>query len=157
MWVLSRKYSKFSLNKILVTDTQAVWFSMLETGLALIAINLPSIWGLTSHISIGSVLRSVRSLLSVHSHDSSGSSKRYNGLKDDSYNHRNSDAGSQSVELVPPVGSGKLNTAITSKVKSEHDKDHHKARYDLEDGISVQWSMQQTEMNLDSKSGSRNI
>ena len=53
------------------------------------------------------------------------------------------------------MGSSELSTAITGKVKSEHDKDHHKARSDLENGISVQWSMQQTEMNLDSKPESR--
>ena len=122
---------------------------MLETGLALIAINLPSIWGLTSHISIDSVLRSVRSLLSVHSHESSASSRRYNGLDDDSYIHMNMDAaGSRNVELVPQVGSGKLSTSITGKVESEYDKNHHTARSDLENGIGVQWSMQQTEMSL---------
>ena len=146
--MLSQKYSEFFLNKTPVTDTQAVWFSMLETGLALIAINLPSIWGLTSRISIDSVLRSVRSLLSIHSHDSSGSSRRYNDLNDDSYIHMNSDAGSQKMELVPQVGSSELNTAITGKDKSEYDKDHHKARSDLENGIGVQWSMQQTEVSL---------
>lgn len=54
----------------------------------------------------------------------------------------NSDAGSQNVELVPRGASSKLNTAITGKVKS------HKARSDLENGIGVQWSMEQTEMSL---------
>ena len=147
--MLSEKYSEICLNKPPVTDTQAVWFSLLETGLALIAINLPSIWGLTSHISIGSVLRSVRSLLSIHSHDSSGSSRRYNGRSDDSYLHMTSDTASQNVELVPQVGSSMLNTAITGKVKSEYDKGHPTARSDLENGIGVQWSMEQTETSLD--------
>ena len=60
----------------------------------------------------------------------------------------NSDAGSQNVELVPQGTSSKLNTAITGKVKSEHEKDHYKAGSDLENGIGVQWSMEQTEVSL---------
>ena len=122
---------------------------MLETGLALIAINLPAIWGLTSHISIDSVLRSVRSLLSVHSRDPSGSSRHHSGVKNHSYRRKNSNTSSQNVELVPQVGLSQLNTAVTRNVESPYKEEYGKARSDLEGGINVQWSMQQTEINLE--------
>ena len=114
---------------------------MLETGLALIAINLPSMWGPTSHISIDSVLRFVRSLLSVHSRDSSGSSRHYNCIKNQSYRRKNSDTGSQNVELVPQVGLSQLNTTVTWNVERPYKKDYGKARSDLE-GAGVNCRME---------------
>lgn len=56
-------------------DTQVVFWSMLEGGLALIAVNLPSVWGLFTRISPEAVLRSVRSMVSIGSR-SSGDSKK---------------------------------------------------------------------------------
>lgn len=54
-------------------DTKVLFWSMLEGGLGLIAINLPSIWGLFTKISPDAVLRSVRSMVSLRSRSSGGS------------------------------------------------------------------------------------
>ena len=54
-------------------DTQLLFWSMLEGGLALIAVNLPSIWGLFTKISPEAVLRSVRSAVSLGSRGSGDS------------------------------------------------------------------------------------
>ena len=54
-------------------DTKVLFWSMLEGGLGLIAVNLPSIWGLYSKISPDAVLRSVRSMVSLRSRSSGGS------------------------------------------------------------------------------------
>lgn len=54
-------------------DTEILFWSMLEGGLALIAVNLPSIWGLFTKISPEAVLRSVRSVVSLGSRGSGDS------------------------------------------------------------------------------------
>ena len=54
-------------------DTQLLFWSVLEGGLALIAVNLPSIWGLFTGISPEAILRSVRGLVSLRSWGSGGS------------------------------------------------------------------------------------
>ena len=55
-------------------DTQVLFWSMLEGGLALIAVNLLSIWGLFTKVSPEAVLRSVRGMVSLGS-GGSGDSK----------------------------------------------------------------------------------
>ncbi|KAF2755553.1 hypothetical protein EJ05DRAFT_540262 [Pseudovirgaria hyperparasitica] len=45
------------------SDTQAIWFSQLETGLALIAVNLPTLWKLVSDFTSSSMYHSLRSLI----------------------------------------------------------------------------------------------
>ena len=55
-------------------DEEVNFWSMLEAGLALIAVNLPSIWGLFTKVSPEAILRSVRSAVSIASR-SSGDSK----------------------------------------------------------------------------------
>lgn len=96
-----------------VNDTQAVWFSMLETGLALIAVNLPSLWGLITQGSVRSTLRSLRSLLSINSHSPENASRQYVGLTEQSNPRKKPYPGSQSIELVPQKGRGEFETAIT--------------------------------------------
>ena len=54
-------------------DTQVLFWPMLEGGLALIAVNLPSIWGLFTRVSPEAVLRSVRSMVSLGSRGSGDS------------------------------------------------------------------------------------
>jgi hypothetical protein len=55
------------------SNTSWAFYVILEAGLTMIAANLPSLWCLTRDISPESVLRSVRSLISVRS--SHGSEK----------------------------------------------------------------------------------
>lgn len=54
-------------------NTKAIYLSVLETGLSLIAVNLPSLWFLFSKVSPESVLRSVRSMISLGSDRSAAS------------------------------------------------------------------------------------
>ena len=55
----------------LVTITKGLYFSMLEAGMSLSAVNLPSLWFLFSKKALGISLRSIRSVLSLHSTASS--------------------------------------------------------------------------------------
>ena len=75
-------------------DTQVLFWSVLEAGLGLIAVNLPSIWGLLTKVSPEAVLRSVRSLVSLgsrHSGDSRASRTPYKQSK--SFPSNSSNAG----------------------------------------------------------------
>ena len=124
---------------------------MLETGLALIALNLPSLWGLISHFSLKSILRSVGSLLSVRSHASGNNSRCYAGLEDPPHVGGSSKAASQNIELIPPGGRAKFTTAATRDLQSNGSIDSYRAGTKLEQGINVQRSMKQTEMRVNSK------
>ncbi len=59
----------------LVVNTKAIYLSTLEAGLSLIAVNLPSLWFLRKNVSPESVLRSVRSMISLRSNRSATSSE----------------------------------------------------------------------------------
>ena len=103
---------------------------MLETGLALIAVNLPSLWGLISHLSPDSLLHSIRSLLSIRSHTSSiGGFHSFNKHTDNRYQRKGSDAASQHVELV--ASPNHVNSAHMAK-QDMQSRDHT-----LEDGNEV--------------------
>jgi hypothetical protein len=51
--------------------TKGLYFSMLEAGMSLVAVNLPSLWFLFSQRALASPLRSIRSALSLRSFASS--------------------------------------------------------------------------------------
>ena len=87
---------------ILATDTQAVWFSNLETGLSLIALNVPAIWRIFSGLRISSLVQSVRSAISLSSRSSprSGQSSEYDKI-DDRHVLRGVLANQPGLELVP--------------------------------------------------------
>ena len=50
-----------------VADTKSIYLSVLEAGLSLIAVNLPSLWCLSDKIKPENILRSVRSMISLRS------------------------------------------------------------------------------------------
>jgi len=50
-----------------LADSLQVFWSMLEAGVSLLAINLPSLWRYKSHISPDSLIRSIRSAISLRS------------------------------------------------------------------------------------------
>ncbi|KUJ07459.1 uncharacterized protein LY89DRAFT_742692 [Mollisia scopiformis] len=54
-----------------VSDTESVYWSMLESGLTLIAVILPSTWRLMTKTASKAILRSLRSLVSLPSKPSS--------------------------------------------------------------------------------------
>ena len=62
-----------------MVNTKAIYLSVLETGLSLIAVNLPSLWFLFSEVSPERVLRSVRSMISLGSDRSAASSYQCKG------------------------------------------------------------------------------
>lgn len=58
---------------VTVVNTKAIYLSVLEAGLSLIAVNLPSLWCLLNKVKPESVLRSVRSIISLRSKCSANS------------------------------------------------------------------------------------
>lgn len=58
-------------NRITVTLTKGLYFSMLEGGMSLVAVNLPSLSFLMSKKALGISLHSLRSIFSFHSPASS--------------------------------------------------------------------------------------
>lgn len=57
----------------IVADTKVYFYGVLEVGMATFAINLPSSWFLISKITPESVVRSIRSMISLQSIRSGGS------------------------------------------------------------------------------------
>ena len=53
-------------------DTEPIYYTVLECGLSLIAVNLPSLWYLLSKTTPENILRSVRSIISLRSEHSAG-------------------------------------------------------------------------------------
>lgn len=56
--------------------TSAFFFTMLETGISLVAVNLPSLWLLFTSVTPEKVIRTIRSVLSLESLRSRGSGRR---------------------------------------------------------------------------------
>jgi hypothetical protein len=84
----------------IANNTQAVWFTALETGFAIFSLNLPSIWPLVSKVSVESVIRSVRSIASLgsrNSRDKSQTNLSITGRKE------HLDSQTDDIELVPRV------------------------------------------------------
>ena len=55
------------LTRTLESSTQLAYFNILEAGMVIIAVNLPSLWYYVNNVTPKSVLRSVRSFLSLGS------------------------------------------------------------------------------------------
>lgn len=109
---------------------------MLETGFTLIAVNLPSFWSIVSKVSAESIIRSVRSLVSLGSIRSEGSRC---GTNPHSYERKDSSS-TQNLELVAPKDTGDVSATI------ERQKDtnlHQLYREDVELGIYVQKTLRQ--------------
>ena len=56
-----------------MVETQAIYLSVLEAGMSLVAVNLPSVWFLFAQITPEKILRSVRSMISLRSRPSNSS------------------------------------------------------------------------------------
>ena len=81
VWIISRHYPFIHAHGYSVVNTKAIYLSVLETGLCLIAVNLPSLWFLFSKVKPESVLRSVRSMISLRSNRSAASSQGKGGTQ----------------------------------------------------------------------------
>lgn len=118
---------------------------MLETGLALISLNLPPTWSFFSQFSIGSVLHSLRSLFSVHSRSSNSSSSTQLDKPNGHVNmHDGPEAGSQDVELVPH----RTLAEFDNKVEGQCGMNQYQARENLDGSINVHTSVEQTEFRI---------
>ncbi|KAF4628542.1 hypothetical protein G7Y89_g9609 [Cudoniella acicularis] len=106
---------------IQLADTQAVWFSMLEIGFSIIAVNLPSLWSIISKVFPESIIRSVRRIISLRSLQSNNShSSRSGGNNSRSCARKNSTSTSQdNIELVAPEDTADFNTMV----ERQRDKD----------------------------------
>ena len=62
------------LTAFAVEDTESVFWSSLEAGLSLLAVNLPSLWAYVNKASPESIIASIRSIISLRSLRSDGSS-----------------------------------------------------------------------------------
>ena len=120
---------------------------MLETGLALIALNLPPSWSLISRLPVKSALQSLRSLLSLRSRSSSRSNPTQDTeMKDHTYGNMGdgSSAASQKIELVPHAAVAEFD----NRVESQRVVYPQRTTADLEGFISVERRMEQTESRL---------
>ncbi|KAF4635034.1 hypothetical protein G7Y89_g3062 [Cudoniella acicularis] len=88
-----------ALPDVQTNNTQAVWFSSLETGFAIFALNLPSIWPLLSKVSVESIVRSVRSIASLNSNSSRNRS--YGEINTAKSTKKDLSAANDDIELVP--------------------------------------------------------
>ena len=120
---------------------------MLETGLDLIALNLPPSWSLISRLSVKSVLQSLRSLLSLRSRNSSRSDPTLpTTSKDHTYVNMEdgSSAASQNMELVPHAAVAEFDNKVECQrgVYSQH------TTANVEGFINVERRMEQTESRI---------
>ena len=63
-----------------MVNTKAIYLSVLEAGLSLVAVNLPSLWFLLTKVESDNFLRSFRSMISLHSNRSVDSSRNMGGI-----------------------------------------------------------------------------
>jgi len=121
-----------------LATTQAIWFSMLETGFAIIAVNLPSLWSIIAKVSPISLIRSLRSFITLGSVGSEhGSRGQFSGR---TYHRKSSLASTsnQDISLVPQSGGD-----CTITIERQMGKEGSTRTYeqDLESGIHVKQSL----------------
>ena len=91
---------------------------MLETGLALIALNLPPSWSLISRLPVKSVIQSLCSLLSLRSRNSTRvDPTQSTAATDHTYVDMGdgSSAASQNIELVPHAAVAEFDNKVESQ------------------------------------------
>ena len=89
------------LIKVTVEDTELAFWSILEVGLALVAVNLPSIWSLFLHVDPTRILSAVRSIVSLDSTGSSDKSGKFHSTtKEKSENSRPSTSSQADMVLT---------------------------------------------------------
>ena len=72
VWVFPLAHQKsYTTHGVTVTNTKGLNYSMLEGGMSLVAVNLPSLSFLLSKKALGVWLHSIRSIFSLHSPASS--------------------------------------------------------------------------------------
>ena len=120
---------------------------MLETGFSIIAINLPCLGWLISRVPVESALRTVRSLLTIRSRSSNASSRRYAGFEGRTAMHKPSFGSSHDLELVAQGLPAEVTTIVASSEAGDEHMDY-RTDGDLESGIRVKQSLDQTETRI---------
>ena len=103
-----------------MVNTKAIYLSVLEAGLSLIAVNLPSLWFLFTNVKPEHVLRSVRSMMSLRSTRSTTSSRTMRGVQSlpSSLEGKRSHSSSSQSDLAYPEGNS-VQTYATCEVRYE--------------------------------------
>ena len=124
---------------------------MLETGLAIIALNMPSIWGLRSHAPVENFLRSLRGLTSLHSVTSYREQGQYNGSKWGSRARKEFSHIDQDTELIVNPKHGQFSSCSATAPGSSRNgnKSHQYPGTDLETGIAVRKSVDLQESRME--------
>ena len=97
-------------------DTETIFWSNLEAGLSLLAVNLPSLWAYVNKPSPESIINSIRSAISLRSFRSGGS-----------LNHTHVRIPGNAVTAVPP------DSSQTRIVTGQEEEEAH-AMHDIEKG-----------------------
>lgn len=100
-----------TLTFIAVVNTKSIYLSVLEAGLSLIAVNLPSLWVLFSKIMPEKVLHNVRSMISP-------ASSRFR-----SFSRRGTQ--SQMYSLPPPLGKEQKTISNSSRCRLAYSNGDH--------------------------------
>lgn len=112
-----------TLTFIAVVNTKSIYLSVLEAGLSLIAVNLPSLWVLFSKIMPEKVLPNVRSMISLAASRIRSLSRR--------------GAQSQIYSLPPPLGNEQKTISNSSQCRLAYSNGDHRfvescAMHDIE-------------------------
>lgn len=88
-----------------VLDTNGVYWLLLETGLALIAVNLPLLYGVAAKQGLGTIVRFARSFGSLRSRGSQPGGHSSLASSVNNLHKTGSESGETSIELVPSAHS----------------------------------------------------
>lgn len=108
-----------------IINTKALFLSLLEVGMACIAVNLPSMWFLISHVTPEAVLRSIRSVVSLQS---LRSTKSRQSLKDKTMRSSSYPWGGQMASSTPSASESRLAPADPSETHIVYDLESNHAQ-----------------------------
>lgn len=150
-WVSSNGKGNTRVSKLTyqVLDSEITLWTVIESCLGLTAACLPLLYGLVRRTSLDSIVRSVRSVISLQSFRSNGS--RGSGTRSGTqtknipdngpYIRTGSASNSQTMELVPGDSEQSWKASVEGKLNSTRTTEYTE---DLENGIRVQKFVEQT-------------
>ncbi|TEY32148.1 hypothetical protein BOTCAL_0750g00010 [Botryotinia calthae] len=108
-----------------LVNTKALYLSLLEVGVACIAVNLPSMWFLISHVTPEAVIRSLRSVVSLRSLRSNRSD---DSSKDKNARSSNYPWNGQKVDSSPSASESRLAPADPTETHVMYDLESYMAQ-----------------------------
>ena len=123
---------------------------MLETGLAIIALNMPSIWGLRTHAPVETFLRSLRSLTSLHSLTSHREQRSYSDVNRSRRTRKEFNHLDQDIELAADSKRGQFSTCSATIAGDWQDgsRSHRYPAFEPEMAIEVRKSVDLQEIRM---------